>query len=209
MTSQTVRARNTDTFQDEEDIMDASLEWKKKMMLPKGWKSHFCHLGLNSKMRPWSSWKLNYAAGQGYYLEKSFFFICLLIIVLLTPSFFLLYFFFCELFRNTRTKTDWLSIGKRDRFVEKGSLLHWKITTFPISIAFFQFAWWSVFISCSFFYWSIHSSSKGLKRSDQLIYLQCVVTIWEKKILTKYILHCIAHFGTSLNPNSGSDSEDV
>ena len=137
------------------------------------------------------------------------FFICLLIIVLLTPSFFLLCFFFCELFRNTRTKTDWLSIGKRDRFVEKGSLLHWKITTFPISIAFFQFAWWSVFISCSFFYWSIHSSSKGLKRSDQLIYLQCVVTIWEKKILTKYILHCIAHFGTSLNPNSGSDSEDV
>ena len=121
---------------------------------------------------------LNDAPGQCYHLEKTFYF--WLIINDLTaffPFFFLLYYFYFSVnsFETLGLKQTDCQLEKRDhRFVEKGSLLHWKITnslSIQFQLLFFSLHDGQFFISCSFFYWSIHSSSKGLiKRLDQLIY---------------------------------------
>ena len=93
----------------------------------------------------WCSWAMLSFGEDILFLVNNKWFDCFLSLLF----FIVLFLFFCELFRNTRTKTNWLSIGKKgSSFRRKRVIAALKNNNqpfFPISIAFFQFAWWSVF----------------------------------------------------------------
>ena len=119
----------------------------------------------------WCSWAMLSFGEDILFLVNNKWFDCFLFLL------FLLYYFYFSVnsFETLGLKQTDCQLEKRDhRFVEKGSLLHWKITnslSIQFQLLFFSLHDGQFFISCSFFYWSIHSSSKGLiKRLDQLIY---------------------------------------